>query len=300
MRNKRLRQIAEWIVAVLVALIVWFYVISDQNPMIEKSISVPVKYKNVGQGLTVVEPLETIRITVRSSRDHTNDLKSSNFEANFDLKGLQDGIYNLHATFIAPDKAEIIDDGSEQRIKLERTIERQVVLELRKSTESIRPYLVKEIVKPDFVLIKGVKSAVDKIKAAIVTVDMGLVDQSSSLELQPQLVDVDGKEVKGVIETVPSKVPVVINYYAEKVVPIHVIVSGNLAGGTTLATPSTVTVFGDRAKITAIAEVNTETVNARDLITQRNMSAKLIMPEEGELVGNLKMVQCTYNKGGND
>lgn len=297
MKNKRLRLVAEWMVILIAAIVMWFFVISDQNPMVEKKLDIPLQYKNVGDGLTVVAPHDSVRIVVRAARERINDLRSSDFEATIDLKGMHEGNHNLRASITSPEKVEIMDDGGEQSIRIEQAVEKQVLLELRRITEGNKAYLIKDIVKPDFVIIKGSKENVYSVAKAVAEIELGKITASTTVEIVPKLYNASGDVISDGIQVNPPKITVVVNMYAEKEVPVIADFVDNISNQKVVCTPQRVKIYGNAEDLTWINSISTAKMSFQDLKTGKKTSSKLVLPENVHTVADVTEVECSLAKG---
>ena len=299
MRNKRMRLATEWAVVFVAAIVMWFFVISDENPLIEKKIDVPLQYKNVGDGLAIVEPRDGIRITVRATRERINDVRSSDFDAFVDLKGMHEGNHSLRANVVAPEKIEVIDDGGDQKVRLEQAVEKQIILELRRTTENPKPYLIKNIIKPDFIIINGAKENVYSVVKAVAEIDLGKITTTTTFDITPKLFTAAGVAITEGVQTSPQRVAVIVNMYEEKEVNLVPDIIGNISNMTAVLSPMQIKIFGNNSDISKIDTIKTGQIDVKEFTNGKNMAVKLVIPSNIQTVTGISEANCSLIRGNN-
>ncbi|MFA6075005.1 MAG: CdaR family protein [Negativicutes bacterium] len=298
MKNKRMRQVTEWAVIFVAAIVMWFFVISDDNPLVEKKIDVPLQYKNVGDGLTVVDHKDGITITVRATRDRISNIRNADFDAFVDLKGMHEGNHSLRANIVAPEKVEVIDDGGEQNVRLEQTVEKQVLLELRRINENEKSYLIKDIIMPDFITIKGAKENVYSVAKAVAQVELEKITASTTYDITPKLFTAAGDAVTDGVLINPPKVAVIVNMYEEKEVTLIPDVGGGVGNYSVVLTPARIKIFGNNEDLAKINSISTVRINVNELMNGRRIACKLLIPGTVRTVANVSEVYCSLKGNG--
>ena len=85
------RNLAAKIASILVAVILWGYVMNDQNPSTEANFTIPVQLVNVPDGYKVTQNEDTVKITVRGVRSLFVNNGDADFRAYVDLHGAEAG-----------------------------------------------------------------------------------------------------------------------------------------------------------------------------------------------------------------
>ena len=85
------RNLPAKIVALGVAVVLWIVVMSDQNPAIEGSFTVPVAVVNSPEGYKVTKSEDTVKIKVRGARSLFVSATADDFRAYVDLGGAEAG-----------------------------------------------------------------------------------------------------------------------------------------------------------------------------------------------------------------
>ena len=79
------RNLLPKLLAVLVALIVWIFVMNEQNPPVEGTFQVALSSRNLTEKMVVMETPETVRVKVRGLRNAIAGAAGRNFKATVDL-----------------------------------------------------------------------------------------------------------------------------------------------------------------------------------------------------------------------
>src|SRR5665647_3693091 len=89
------RNLLPKLLAVLVALIVWTFVMNEQNPPVEGTFQVSLSRMNLSEKMVVLEAPETVRLKVRGLRNAIAGATARDFRATVYLKGMAAGQYKL-------------------------------------------------------------------------------------------------------------------------------------------------------------------------------------------------------------
>ena len=73
------------VLAVVFAVILWFYADAEQNPMTGRQFDVPVQYINQAEDYVVADGVSTVRVTIRGKEADLTSLRSDDFTATVDL-----------------------------------------------------------------------------------------------------------------------------------------------------------------------------------------------------------------------
>ena len=103
------RNLLPKLLAVLVALIVWMFVMNEQNPPVEGTFQVALSSRNLSNKIVVMEAPETVRVKVRGLRNAIAGATGRDFHATVDLKGLKPGQYDLPVSVTLPPGYELVE-----------------------------------------------------------------------------------------------------------------------------------------------------------------------------------------------
>jgi YbbR domain-containing protein len=188
------------IVAVLFAIILWSYVLSNVNPLRDREIqNVPLTYstENLNSGLAISKDLSnkpaTVNIRVEVRQNDLKNLNNQNAQAYIDLSGINSpGSYirNINAGTKYGDVVEV--SPSQVSLRVDYNITRQVPVKVD-ATGSVPAgyYAYVPEITPNIISISGAETDVQKVVSARCTVNLnGLTEgfsksSKSSFSMQP-------------------------------------------------------------------------------------------------------------------
>ena len=120
------RNLLPKLLAILAALILWIFVMNEQNPPLDGTFQVSLSNRNLSGKMIVMEAPESVRVKVRGLRNAIAGAAGRNFQAYVDLKGLSPGQYDLPVVValptgyelveVLPDKVSVIIEAVQSRI----------------------------------------------------------------------------------------------------------------------------------------------------------------------------------------
>lgn len=296
------------ILSLLIAIFLWYFIITEIDPTIKKDFSnVKVELRN--QSLMREAGLELLKneeymtnIVVRGKRSAVVGLKEEDISAYVDLGEVEPGNHRLPIHVRLSDDSLTIMKTSPTAI----TIQVDEIVTLNKPVNVLsqgKPddnYVLDRIsVNPEEVSIKGPKEKVDKVQSVIgyISIESAKDTVISSVELTP--VDQDKKVIEG-LEVKPNSVGVQAVISKAVSVPIEVTYENDQVEGfkkeRAILTPIAVMITGDREKIDLVKSIKTETVDARELMQVYTMPLNLLVPEGVHLVNLEESIVLRYMK----
>lgn len=165
------------LLAVLLAFVVWFIAIDQENPMIREEYSEPIliEVRNMGPGLQSVQDLtnRTAVLTLRAPQRTLESLHAEDLFAIIDLANLTAGSHEVEVeiTTLNPDVEVIALEPRQLRIQLEPVISRFVPVEVEIMDSAAFGYDWQEpLSEPAEVEITGPRTLVSQVRSVIATV----------------------------------------------------------------------------------------------------------------------------------
>ncbi len=286
------------IFALIIAVILWSYVMGEVNPDITREIkNITVDYINTSSldddGLVVLEPKEsTVDVKITGKKSEIKKFMDNNISilAQADLSNVVVGKNHI------PIDLKLINNISNVRLsdyqpreivfEIDQMVEeeREVVLEL--DGELKENYIVGNTkLDPDKVTIKGPKSYLSKINKLVARVDVEGRDEDINKSVSLEALDIDGKPIKNIIKS-PNMINVSIPIIKKESASINLKTIGELPSRYSLSDlsiePSRVN-LNIREKDIEIDSVDSLPVNVLDLIGKEKMEIKLDLPDGVEL-----------------
>lgn len=302
------------IVSLLVATVLWVFVINTQNPILPKEIkNQSITIKGIDQleekGIVIQNEEEikamNVRVVIKGPRLEMEKILSNpelldvkldlapyvNILTSNDVESMEKPI--SLSVVGALDGIEIVDVKP-------KTV--SVVFAKEKSiTKTIQPnvhggttneYIAQEpILKPSAVEIKGPKSNVEKVHRAVVDVNVDDFSEDVLTYTVPiKLLDKDGNEVQGV-KMSPEQIEVTLPIGKKKKVPLEPQFNGTLPPGyiksNTIVTPESVVIVGKPDVVDSINTIKLEPISLDNMIQSNNFQAEIILPKGVERIDSV-------------
>ena len=299
------------ITSLILATILWLFVINIQNPMQPQEIrNIPVTIKGITQLAEkgfVLKNQEEIRnqkisVRVKGPRLQTDKLLANNrlISITLDLTKYMsdlsaDSVQNIasYDVLIDVQGVNVINLHPEIRdivLEREKTITKEVYYKFVGNTNSQYTALTPTI-KPSTVEIGGAKSDIEYIDKAIVEIDVSNFSEDQLIRNVPiKVLDGDGKEIKGLTKN-PQFVEVKLPIGKKKVVPLEAAFKGTLPKGyvhtNTIVTPNQITIVGKAATVDAVKKIRLKEIPLDDIIQTSVVKTEMILPEGVQYIDNI-------------
>jgi YbbR domain-containing protein len=223
------------ILALLLAIILWVYVMNEQNPPVEQTLNVKVEVHNVAERLTITDKTDTVRVRIRGARGIIAGLRVNDIEVVADARNADEGDHSLALKTSAPSSLEIIEvTPTTATVRLERQISKQLAVTPKFSGQPVTGVVVnKAVVTPIAVTVLGARSKVAAADTILVPIDVSGLDKDSIREGVAHAYTKNGAVLEG-LGIAPEKVSVsltVLQGLVNKTVDVKPVVFGELAPG---------------------------------------------------------------------
>lgn len=275
------------IFALVIAIILWGFVIGEENPPTERECkNIPVSLNNISslesQNLVVTEPVNpTIDITIVAKRKVLSQIDDSDILAAVDLAGYEEGTFKVPVIIELPNQVRLVDNSAKDILfKFEKIIRKEVPIVIETIGELPDGYVLGEgNHKPHSIYIEGPRSLVDSVFKVVASVELTDRVDDISINVPLKVLDKDENIVRG-LDVEKASVDVFIPVYKVKEVPIDLQVT-NLDDKSVLkdlsVIPEKIQIKGRRDLIDGIASIKTKPVSKADL--KNGLELELIVPE---------------------
>ena len=165
------------LLSVLLAFVVWFIAIDQENPMIRQEYEEPIliEVRNMGDGLQSLQNLtnRTTMLTLRAPQRSLDSQQAADFSAVIDLAGLPAGSHEVEVevTALNPDVEIIAHEPRQLRVQLELVITRVVPVEVEVMDSPAFGYDWQEpLAEPREVEISGPETQVMQVRSVVAAV----------------------------------------------------------------------------------------------------------------------------------
>lgn len=199
------------IISVLLAITLWAWVTSDQNPITEALYDVPLEQRDLSVDLMVADKPSTVKVRVQGRQSVLDNLTSRDYQAFVSLADAQVGNNMVSVEVNLPRGIEVVNvNPSQVPIMIDQI--QQIQMPVRPVMAGMMAptgfSVLDPTLSPTEVLIAGPKSVLDRI--ADVVVDVSIKEQRESyLERVPiKIYDMEGNTLQDWLKLQPDTVEV--------------------------------------------------------------------------------------------
>ena len=256
------------VIALISAIVLWFYVMDTQNPTISGSYDVQLSMSNVPSGYKPVFAEQTVRVKLTAPRSYFIDYGVNNIRAFANLQNYSaEGEYEIPIEASFPKGFELESVSPENvHVQLDPFIEKQMPAEIIITGAPAVNSIVRELGKSSTNLtLIGPKTAVLRVKRVIGYVGLNANTETFDILVPMTAIDGDGREVRGV-RVAPSVITVTVqiaNELQKKTVPViaDVTVPPGREISEVIVNPQNIEVIGREEILSSIDSVTTEPLN---------------------------------------
>lgn len=285
------------ILSVIFAILLWFYVITEQNPVVPKEITIPIKITNVETldkyDMVLLDDPNSFSINLRlkGKKEILDTVNANTINAYADISGYRKQGENHVPVVISgiPEGIGITSKANQTvKVNLDKKMvsQRTVTAKITGNPVAGLAYITPELT-PSEVILTGAESLINKIKAVTVEADIAGASDNVIKRLPVRLLDEQGKDVSGV-ETNPQYINVNVPIANTKRVPINLVLEGNVGEGYTISEqpvqPREILVTGDQQVIDSLTAINTTALNINNLVADTELEVKLELPPGVKMV----------------
>lgn len=299
------RNLLPKLLAILVALIVWIFVMNEQNPPVEGTFQVSLSSRNLSDKMVVMEAPETVRVKVRGLRNAIAGAAGRNFRASVDLKGMSTGQYDLPISVDVPAGYELVEVIPDKvSIKIEAIHSRQFNVEPRLTGPIVSQITLGKVeVNPAVTTITGPQSVLDSISKVLAPVEIKERTQTFTINTKLYIEGPEANELKS-LKIEPAQVSVsgvLESGTVSRTVDVKTILTGNLPEGILLrkvfTEPAKIELKGSKEVLDKINEVSTEPVILTGINKDVTKEVPLQLPQGVTVVRKTVMVRITVGQG---
>ena len=296
-RLARKENIFARIICLLIACAMWVYVMTDQNPIVERSVEVHLQQNNLPNNMMVFNAPEKILVRVRGSRTQVMaDNLDKQISASINLKNITEGQQSLPITVtyaggevvtVTPKEVSIyVDTVSEKKVPVTTRIVGAVSSDMTIGTS---------VITPPEVTLRGATHRIDKVNKVVAPIDV--TDHTGSFEAESDLVAVsdDGYDIPN-MRIIPERVMVQATMVSQMLstnVPVKLVMTGELPKGIVVTKteilPESIRITAPPSVLKELKEVKTKPMDISKLDGSVGSAVELDLPEK--IIPELRTVQ---------
>lgn len=275
------------ILALLGAVILWFFVMNDQNPSVNSTFTVPVYTINGPDGYTVKLKPRDVTVKVKAPRASFTAAKPEDFKAYVDLEEAVEGTNKLRVRTVVPQGFEVVDISDETiEVTMEALIEKQLSVNVQiTGNTGAHSALEKIVPEKENIKVTGPRSNVARVSHVVGYLNLANNTADFTMKVKLNPVDMDGNIVDGVTLSfkemdVTAKI---LSGVDKKIVSIKPVYSGvpeqNYMVAMTSAQPDRVEITGKTEVLEKLSEILTDTIVVDGANADIVKDVNLVLPD---------------------
>ena len=268
------------IICFLLAIVLWFVIINEQNPLSEGSYTVPITVENLNSQYITSNVPKTVYVRLSGPRNTIINVGPSDIKAYIDLSDVQEGTVDVPLHVEIPSGTEL---KKQSMTSTKITVDVYTVKEFK-----LTPHIVGNLDEKDFiselkivpekVVVSGARRLIQQVNQAVIEVPVNQRNGDFALMAPIHLYDAEGSPVEG-LEMTPwqSNVKVTIGHDAmSKSVPLNVNITGQTATKTLTIQPTSIQIRGSADTLRNISSIDLPDINVENMKEEK--SWKVIIP----------------------
>jgi len=289
------------IVALVFAMILWVYVMNEQNPAVEIVIPTNLEVKSIESGLQVQDLPNVIRVKIRGPRNTVTAMAAKDVKAQVDLRDLSEGRHSVKVQVAVPPNVELVEITPDRLdLLLEGYGSRQAAIEGRIMGQ-LAPGTVIGNVTPEITAVRlsGLKSKLERVSRVIAQIDVAGKTGDFVAEVPLVAVQEDGGIVEGVqIQPPRAKVNVnIIQGLQLKLVDVRPDIQGVPADGFMVRSvsvkPEKIEVYGEAQRLAGVTAIATEPISVAG--ASGSLDREVVLVAEKGLIAKKDAVRVQVN-----
>lgn len=294
------------IFSLIIAIILWSYVMSEVNPPKTQEIrNISVNLLNKAslerKGLVLLEPEEIdIRVSISGRTSDVIGVSKDDIIAQVDLSGYNEGEVKV-PIYVQVPTGVVLEDYSPKEVlfKFDKIDNEEIPITVNTAKDLPSGYVLgTPTVRPQSVVVEGPRTLLNSVSKAIASVDVSDSTDDINVTVPIRLVDDEGNSIRGASTNI-SVVDISIPVYKVKSVPIELQTTNQLPENYEIIdvniNPSKIDIVGKEDVLANINSIDTLLVDINTLIANRNVPVELNIPEGIRLYNPDEKVTVTLN-----
>lgn len=274
------------VISLLVACGLWVYVMTDQNPIVERSVETRLQQINLPNNMMVFNVPDRVVVKIRGARTQVSNNVESRLMASLNLKNVTEGQQSVPVKVSFPDGEVVSVTPSEVSVYVDTVSEKKVPVITREVGTSASDMTIgHSVITPSEVTLRGATHRIDKVNKVVAPIDVS--DHDGSFQAESELVAVsdDGYDIPN-MRIIPERVMVqatMVKQLLSADVPVRLVMSGTLSQGAVVTkteiVPKSIRVTAPPSLLKKLKSVNTKPVDVTTLNGSTAVAAELDLPD---------------------
>lgn len=312
MRNLMAKDGVLKIISVVLAILIWIYVITVLEPTTEVTVrDVPIQYAGYDvlsqNGLSVVSESDTsVNVKIKGSRKRLGNYDMKSVVAKVDLSEItEEGNHSLPVTVVVPFENDGVTSKTPYSVDVvaEKTTKKKFDIQIDTVGNMAGGYMPGDItLDSNTVEISGGASVIEQITRASVELNYNNADVDIDAELPIKLYGVDGTEILPKdalytrIQKDRSKVMLHCAVLKVKEVDVDLVLSNDSISLSEFElSPSQIYIYGEDAATRNVQSIKTEVVSVEELLSKEKVKVKLQVPSGVKVIEDIYEVSVSLS-----
>lgn len=285
------------IICLLIACGMWVYVMTDQNPIVERSVEVRLQQSNLPNNMMVFNAPEKILVRVRGSRTQVMaENLDAQISASVNLKNVTEGQQSVPITVTYTNGEVVSVTPKEVSIYVDTVSEKKVPVTTRiVGSVSSDMTIGSSLITPAEVTLRGATHRIDKVNKVVAPIDV--TDHTGSFQAESELVAVsdDGYDIPN-MKIIPERVMVQATMVSQMLstnVPVKLVISGELPKGIVVTkteiVPDSLRITAPPSVLKDLKDIKTKPLDISTVDGSTVKAVELELPEK--VIPELRTVQ---------
>lgn len=275
------------IICLLLAIVLWFVIINEQNPLSEGSYTVPITVENLDSQYITSNVPKTVYVRLSGPRNTIINVGPSDIKAYIDLSSVQEGEVEVPVHIEIPSGTEL---KKQSMTSTKITVDVYTVKEFKLTPHVVGKLDDKDFISdlkivPEKVVVSGARRLIQHVSQAVVDIPVNQRNGDFAIMAPIHLYQADGTPVEG-LEMTPwqSNVKVAIAHDAvAKTVPLNLNATGQTAWKTVTVQPMSVQVRGEADTLKNISSIDFPDIDVENMTEEKTWKV-LIPPIDGVVI----------------
>lgn len=257
----------QWVsklICLLLAIVLWLFIMNEQNPMTDGTYTVPISIENLDNSFIATDVPKTITVQVKAPRNTMMKLTPSSFKAYVDLADVKEGEMKIPIHLEIPTGTELVSQDMKQaNVRIDVYAVKEIPLAPQFSGRLDASTAVQKVeFQPAMITVSGAQRIINTIDKAVVPVSVQGKKEDFKFMASAHILDKNGEEVSG-LTIVPRQVNVSVHMMQDamkKTVPVHLVTYGEVASDKrfvqAVLAPAQIEVSGSKEVIDSLKHVN--------------------------------------------
>lgn len=284
------------IICLLIACGLWVYVMTDQNPIVERNVEVRLQQLNLPNNMMVFNVPDKVLVKVRGTRTKISENPENKIQASLNLRSVTEGQQTVpvKVSFASGDVVSVVP--SEVSVYVDTVSEKKVPVITRiVGAVSNDMTIGHSVITPAEVTLRGATHRIDRVNKVVAPIDV--TDHQGNFQAESELVAVsdDGYDIPN-MKIIPERVMVqatMVNQMLSMDIPVKLVVSGTLPAGVqvtkTQILPEHVQITAPPSFLKELKHLNTKPVDVSKLTGSTVVAVELDLPEK--VIPQMRTVQ---------